>query len=429
MPSFTLSYGRRNIEFTLPAEHLLRLLTGNRNGNKKSEPEIIKEALAHPIASPRLGEIVQPGEKICLVISDITRSWQKQSLFLPYLVGELNEAGIPDADIRFLCAVGSHRQQTEAEHRLLLGKELADRFTVTDHDCRNQANLVYLGETSFGTPVWINRLAVESDRIVLTGAAVYHDMVGWGGGKKSILPGIAGYETIMANHKLSLSPVKGEGTHPNVRSGNIEGNPLHADMLEAADMVKPSFLLNVVMDEAGDIGGAVAGDYVEAHSAARRMVGLTDGVPIDARADLIVASAGGFPKDIDLYQASKAISNSKEALQPGGTLILLAECGEGLGDAELASIITDFDDNLARERELRRSFTIAKYTGFLITEAAAKYRIILVSNLDPIIPAKAGLQTAPSLAAALALARETLPKNYKTYVIPLAANVLPIFPG
>jgi len=427
MQSFVLKYGRQEIGFALPEKHLLRVLEGNRSENKQSEEAIITAALANPIASPRLRDIVKPGEKICLVISDITRSWQKQSLFLPYIVRELNEAGIPDADIKFLCATGSHRAQTAAEHRLLLGEELAGRFAVTDHNCRDQANLVYLGKTSFGTPVWINRLAVESDRVILTGAVVYHDMVGWGGGKKSILPGIAGFETIMANHSLSLSSTEGKGTHPNVKSGSIAGNPLHADMLEAAGLVKPDFLFNVVMDEAGDIGDAVAGHYEQAHAVGRQLVSRTDGVPIDALADLVIASCGGFPKDIDLYQASKGISNSKDALPPGGTLILLAACEEGIGDAEVAAIIADFDSNLAREQELRRSFTIAKYTGFLITEAAANYRIILVSDLAPDLLASAGIQVVDSLDKAMALAQKALPEDFKAYVIPLAANVLPIY--
>lgn len=429
MHSIVLQYGREKISLDLPEKHLLRVLEGNRSENRKPEGTIILEALANPIASPRLRDIAKPGEKICLVISDITRSWQKQSLFLPYIVREINEAGIPDEDITILCATGSHRKQSEAERRLLLGEKLAARFRVIDHDCRDKDNLVYMGKTSFDTPVWINRLAAESNHIVLTGAVVYHDMVGWGGGKKSILPGIAGYETIMANHSLSLSSVAGEGTNPNVKSGNIEGNPLHADMLEAAALLAPSFMFNVVMDEAGDIGGAVAGHYEKAHAVGRQMVSRTDGVLIDEKADLVIASAGGFPKDIELYQTSKAISNSKEALRPGGTLILLAACEEGLGNDELEAIIKDFDDNLAREQELRRSFTIAKYSGFLITEAAANYRIILVSGLAPDLLAAAGIQVVTSLAQAMKIARKSLPENFMTYVIPLAANVLPLFRG
>ncbi|ABR46791.1 conserved hypothetical protein [Alkaliphilus metalliredigens QYMF] len=426
MKPIGLAYGRKEVLLGLPEKTLVQVLEGKPNGHEKTEEAIIVEALSNPMGTDRLQDIVKAGQRVCLVISDVTRAWQKMSLYLPYIVEELNQAGILDENIIFLCATGSHRKQSREEHKLLLGEELALRFQVIDHDCRDESNLVDLGKTSFGTPVQINRIAMDCDHIIITGAIVYHDLVGWGGGKKSILPGIAGYQSIMGNHGLSLSHIEGAGTHPHVKSGNIVQNPLHEDMLEAAGIVNPSFLFNVMMDEAGNIGNAVAGHFEGAHEVGRKLVSESDGIFINEKADLVIASAGGFPKDMNLYQASKALSNGKEALKPGGTMILLCQCEEGFGHPEVQEIITGFESNLARETELRRNYTIAKYAGFLVTEIAAKYKVILVSEIDPVLLEAANIKVVSTLESALKLVGGIQDAILKTYVIPKAANVLPI---
>jgi nickel-dependent lactate racemase len=296
---------------------------------------------------------------------------------------------------------------------------------VTDHDCRDEKNLVNIGTTSFGTPVIINKTAMEKDHLILTGAIVFHDLAGWGGGKKSILPGICSYESIMANHGLSLNSCIGEGINPNVRCGNIKDNPVHMDMLEAAALVKPSFLFNVIIDEQGNIGKAVAGDYLKAHEAGRHMVDEIDCVHIGEKADLVVVSAGGYPKDIDLYQASKALINAKEAVKEGGVIILLAECIEGFGGEEVQRMIEGFKDNYNREKALRESFSVAKYTGYLITEIAESFNVILVSSLNSRLLRNAGIQGAGSVQEALDIARQLKGDSMSVYFMPYGANTLP----
>lgn len=420
-----MKYGRNEVNIQPMAMGFLGMIESNNAENDISEELTILKALEAPIGSSRLGEIVKPGEKVCIVISDITRAWQKMNVYLPYIVDELNASGVVDEDITFLCATGSHRPQTEEEHRLLLGEKLAGRFSVTDHDCGDLNSMTKLGTTSFGTPVIINDIALESDHIILTGAIVFHDLAGWGGGKKSILPGISAYESIMANHSLSLKPGLGEGLDPDVRCGSADNNPVHLDMLEAAAFVKPSFLFNVIIDEDGNIGKAVAGDYIKAHEEGRRLVDEADSAVIAEKADVVVVSAGGFPKDIDLYQASKALVNAKEAVVPGGYIILLAECSEGFGHEEVRLMLEDYGDCSSREKALRESFSVAKYTGYLISRIAESFKVVMVSSIEPNKLRNCGINTAATLEEALELVKEGAENSLKTYYMPTGSSTLP----
>lgn len=425
LEAIRLKYGEEAVELQIDKSSVLALLNSKGIDDRKPEGEIILDALANPIESPKLSSLVKPGETVCIVISDMTRSWQRIDLYLPYIIEELNQAGIRDEDITLLCATGSHRKQSKEEHEVLIGENLAKRFEVIDHDCKAKEDLKQIGVTSYGTPVIINKHALEKDHIILTGAIVFHDLAGWGGGKKSILPGIAAYESIMANHKLSLNPNLGEGTNSLVCCGNAVSNPVHLDMLEAAAFVNPTFLFNVIVDEKGKIAQAVAGDYKKAHEYGQRLVDAADSICISELADIVIASAGGYPKDIDLYQASKALINAKEAVKKGGTIILLAECVEGFGGSEVQHMLEAFTDNSSREIALRENFTVAKYTGYLIAEIAETYRVILVAALEGEQLKNANITLALSAKQALSIARERQGADAKLYIMPSAANTLP----
>jgi nickel-dependent lactate racemase len=420
-----MKYGSGEVNIQIDENNFFGYVQSQDMMEEKSEASIVLEALDNPIGSQRLRKLVRPGETVCIIISDITRAWQKPHLYLPYIIKELNESGTKDEDITFICATGSHRGQSEEEHKILLGEKLAKRFLIVDHDCRDNESLMNIGTTSFGTPVTINKIALKCDHIVLTGAIVFHDLVGWGGGKKSILPGISAYESIMANHKLSLNPNLGEGTNYLVRCGNVVNNPVHLDMLEAAAFVKPTFLLNVIIDEAGNIVKAVAGDYVKAHEAGQKMVDEADSFYIKEQADIVLVSAGGYPKDIDFYQASKALINAKEAVKKDGVIILLAKCSEGFGGKEVQQMLEEFSDNYSREKSLRENFSIAKYTGYLIAEIAETYNVVLVSSLNSKLLGNANIKAAVDVNEALNLAIQQKGIDAKIYIMPNGANILP----
>lgn len=427
MKNIDMKYGATHITFPIDENNIVQIIESNPFNLGKTEDEIILDSLANPINSPRLKDIVHSGEKICIVISDVTRAWQRPYKFLSAIVGELNNADIPDKDIIFLSATGTHRKQTEEEHENLLGSELHKRFDVIDHDCLDKDNLVYLGETSYGTPVWINKIAMKCDHIVITGSIVYHLLAGWAGGKKSILPGISGYDTIMSNHALSLGENVGDGSNPLVRSGSIANNPVHNDMLEATAFVKPSFMFNVIMGSNGNIAAAVSGDYVEAHAVGRDLVNKIDGVKIHRKADLVIGSAGGYPKDINLYQSSKTLINMNEAAKDGAALILISQCREGLGgDSDIKDIILNYDNILDREKSLRERYSISKFIGYYICELAEKYDLIMVSDIDENLVKNANIKVVSTIDEALNIVYEKKGKKVETILMPKGANTLPV---
>ena len=374
---------------------------------KRTVREHIEYALDHPIGAGPIEETVQPGEKVCIIISDVTRRWQQPSTYLPILVERLNRAGIPDGDILILCATGTHGLQTEEEHISLVGEDLYRRIRFIDHQCDDKEHLTYMGTTSRGTPVWLNSYAMACDKLILTGGVVYHFLAGFGGGRKSVVPGIAGRETINTNHNNALNHGLGSGSNPRVCNGNMgEDNPFHSDLVECAAFAKPAYLLNVFVDDNYQIVGAFAGDWQKAHEAAAKVVEQMDGVPIPRRTPLVIASAGGFPKDINLYQTSKTLSNALAAVAPGGTMILLSQCREGFGDPDCEAQICSYDTMEEREKALRADFSIGGFVGFLFAEASENYHLILVTDILSERFGRTKIQVARTLDEALALAAQ-----------------------
>ena len=422
MSEHTLHYG--NISWTMPVadKNLAAVLESNPVSLPVMEPDqAVREALRHPIGSPCLKDIVNPGEKICLLVPDVTRLWQSPAVYVHVMVEELNACGIPDSDILIVTATGTHRAHMGDEQTRLLGEDICRRIRVIDHDCRDTAHLVHVGDTSRGTPVWFNSYAMACDKIIITCGVVYHFLAGFGGGGKMLLPGIAGYETIQRHHKQALNPGFGNGTNADVRSANMaDTNIFHADIFEAAAMARPCFGLNVVVNDDYRIIKAFAGDWVQSHAAACRLVDSMEGVTIPERTPLVVASAGGYPKDINLYQTIKLLSNALSAVQPGGTMILLSRCSEGFGNPDVETQICAYSDMQAREKALRDTFSIGSYVGFLFAEAAEKHNLILVTDMDAALFGKTKMHVCHTLDEALDKARHFLGQelDVRTIIMP-----------
>jgi len=423
MKTVKMKLGTGYVDVSVPEENLLGLIAKEVSPSKMTEDEVVLEALAHPIGSPMLRELVKPGNTVCIVISDVTRAWQRMSIYLPHIVKELNDAGVKDKDIRFLSALGYHRKHTPEEHAKLLGPDLLKRFQIIDHDCLDKDNLVRLGTTSRGTPVIINRVAAEADHLVLTGCCTYHPWVGWGGGKKSILPGISSIESIQKNHLMTMDE-KGN-QRPEVASGNIKNNPIHLDMLEVAAIAKPTFMFNVIMGHDGKIARAVCGDCIAAHDVGRGIVDELYEVPIRELADITISSQGGYPKDIDVCQTGKGIYHTQAATKPGGWIIILSDCTEGIGPPDANTIFLECETNAEREREVRKLFTVPKYVSYYMCTAAEKWNIIIVGNGDPALLAKTKFRTARTVDEALETAFKEGGRNQKIYLMPQGSSALP----
>jgi len=425
MLSMNLKYGKGAMELKIHEKNVLAVLEGKNIRAVPDEKQAVMDAIREPIQSPTIDKIVKPKDKVAIIASDITRS-VKSRIVVPLLVSELNKCGVDDDDITIVVATGTHRSHTRQEHEYLFGKDMVSRIKLLDHDSRDEKSLAFIGNTSRGTPVYINKAIAEADKVVLTGGIVYHSMAGFGGGRKSICPGVCGFNTIQKNHKLMLNPIeKGGGIDPRVGLGQIRENPMAADMAEIADMVKPDFLVNVVLNDDGEMVKAVAGDHKLAFEEGCRFAKEAFSVKINEPADVLILSCGGYPKDIDLYQATKAIENAMHVAKDGGVVVLLAECPDGIGHEGFHHLITDFETRRMREESLWDEFTIAKAVGYILTLGMEHFDVVMVSEMDQKIVRDMGVFPAKSLDQAMEIVKNKLGDDFKTYIIPHASTTVP----
>lgn len=364
-----LPYGKTRLKVSLSAD----LLAPRKTAAIADEKRAVLDAMENPIGRPPLGRIVRPGERVAIVVNDITRL-TRTDLLLPPIIQTLNAAGIPDRDIFIVFALGIHRPQTDAERELIVGKEIYSRIRSFDHISTDDAALVEIGTTSFGNRVEINREVWDADRIILTGEIIYHLIAGYSGGRKSLAPGVAGFRTTTFNHRMIFDP--------NCRSGKLDGNPAHEDLLEACRMADPDFIVNVVLDPEGVLIRVVAGHYDLAHREGCRTVDRMLRTEIEQPYDLVVASAGGFPLDIDLRQAHKGLENACQALRPGGSILFYAECPNGAGIGTFEDYIRRYGGDREMRAALERDFVVGGHKAYWVARLGRLYDVHLVSGLD-----------------------------------------------
>jgi lactate racemase len=415
-----LKCGEKTFSADLPEERIISVLRPKVTEAAGTAHELVERALDG--CSDYLSRF-QPGEQVVIVTSDVTRPTGSE-VYLPLLVARLNAAGIRDRDIEIIIALGIHRKQTEAEHKKILG-ELFGRIKVTDHECDDPAALVYLGETSGGLPIEVNQRVAEAQRLILTGSITFHYFAGFGGGRKSFLPGVSSRRSCMASHFSLLNPEEGSGRHPKAVTGNLEGNPVHEALLEACGKRPPDFILNTVLNQDKKIMAVFAGDWREAHLEGCRFYAETFSCRIREKADLVVVSCGGFPKDINLIQAHKSMEYGSRALKPGGVMILLAECRDGYGNGTFFNWFS-YPTPEELESALRKHYEINGQTAWSVKEKAGRFSIVLVSDLPSEEVETMGMVPARTLAQALELAVPLLLSEYRAYVIPEGGIVLPL---
>jgi nickel-dependent lactate racemase len=429
MRQFALNYGKGTVSFSLSEEQVLGEVVG-RPYPAADFATAYRQALDHPIDAPPLRELVRPGERVTVAVSDITRVWQRNDLSLPILLETLNAAGVPDENVTIVIAVGGHRLNTVDEHMEICGRDICHRVKVLNHDANDLGNMVYLGRTSRGTEVRVSRLAMQADRLILTGGTIYHYMSGYGGGRKSVLPGLAHIDTIRQNHVLGLAPEIGSGSNPLSASRITHGNALHEDMMEIAGFVQPDFLVNIVPTLEGGVAGVFAGNWASAWHEATRLVDRIFGVPIEATADIVVASAGGYPRDINLYQTGKTMDNAGYALRPGGVAIILAECSM-VRDPETFFKWFGYPSNRDLDAALRQCFHLDGWVALKQLECNAKGLFILVTrseNAEALKPT--GFKVCAGIEEALSIAyRKCGTRTPRITVMPRASLTLPILPA
>jgi len=419
MDKIVLKYGTSKQQVASPWP--FQLLEPKRMAAGNAE-ELIRNALQNPIASQPLEQIVRPNESVVIVTSDITR-YTGSEIYLPILVEELNQLGVADEQISILIALGIHRKQTVEEHKKILGL-LYGRIEVFDHDCDDPAQLAELGTIGENLPVFLNRRAVEADRLIVTGTIGFHYFAGFGGGRKGLVPGIASRETCMQSHFAVFNPPEVGGKHPQAITGVLDGNPVHQALLQAAQLAKPDFLLNTVLSPQKELLATFCGDLEQAHLAGCKLASEQFVVPLAEPADLAIISCGGEPKDINFIQSQKALDYGCRAVREGGTIILLAACRDGFGNATFFDWFR-YQDLDEFEAALRADYQINGQTAHATLHKARRFRVLLVSEFSAEQTETMGMEKAADLQSAIEMAQANLPVAPRVVAIPDGGTVLP----
>jgi lactate racemase len=379
---------------------------------RRSSPDPVRLALAAPIGSTRLQEMVSSGQKVVIVTSDISRPCPTNRM-LPPVMEELGAAGIADRDVQVIFGLGTHRPQTPEERGQLAGPEMAARLRLVDSD---PADTVRVGITSRGTPIDIFRPVYEADIRIVFGNIEPHYFAGFSGGVKAIVPGVCSAETIRFNHAWMVDP--------QARAGVMEGNPVREDLEEGAAMVGVDFMLNVILDGDKNIIAAAAGHPVLAHRWACQIVSALSLTPLPRLADIVLVGAGGYPKDINVYQAQKALDNAAAAVRQGGVIVWVAECPEGLGNATFESWMVGSQPDLILER-IQEKFVLGGHKAAAIARVQQRAAILLVSTLPAELVRDCGLEPFNDLDAAFQDARKRVGPDPVVVIIPEGGAVLP----
>ncbi|SDF00124.1 nickel-dependent lactate racemase [Sporolituus thermophilus] len=417
LKQYTFKYGRGKVNFAVDSDLVIGELTIKDMPVLADPAAAILEAIRNPIGAKPLREIVKPGETVAFIVNDPTRV-ANSHVFMPLLLNELNAVGVPDQDMFVIFSLGTHRLMTEEEMVEAVGPEVAKRVRMYNSDCRDESQFKYFGTTSRGTPVYFHKLVAEADHIVCTGSVVHHFFAGYGGGRKAMLPGVALYETIRKNHSMIFDP--------NAVIGRLHGNPVYEDQVEGVEMCRPSFLLNVVLNEKKEFLKVFAGDYIQAHLEACKFVDEVYGVKVEKEADLVIASCGGYPKDINVYQLQKTMDNAWCAVREGGVVIILGECEEGSGSALYEKTMQQHRTPQAVEEALRANFQIGAHKAYAVTRLMKKAEFILVSGLDPELARTLLFTPAKDIDEALQMAYAKLGPRPSITLMPQGSLTVPL---
>ena len=411
MLEFGFGTGVQTVE--VPEENLLGVLHANEVPLELTGEAEVRRALEAPIESPRLRELVHPGEKVAIVTSDITRPMPTYKV-MPPLLDELYATGVRREDITLVFALGSHRKHTDAERRKLAGERAWNEIACVDSE---PADCVRMGVTGAGTPVDITRVVAEADRRICLGNIEYHYFAGYSGGAKAIMPGVSTRDAIQSNHSMMV--------RPEACAGALETNPLRMDIEEAGRICGIDFILNVVLSEHKEIIRAVAGHPVAAHRAGCRFLDRIYLKILPRAADIVLVSQGGAPKDLNLYQTQKALDNARHAVKQGGIIILIGSCREGLGERVFEEWMTRSASPKAMIERIGRDFQLGGHKAAAIAMTLRKAKIYLVSDMEDDFVRSIFLIPQPSVQTALDRAFAELGPQATVLAMPYGGSTLP----
>jgi len=383
-------YGKSYIEVELSDSGVYTVYSRLVKGVPYTEAvKLIDDSLDRPIASKMIEDIVDSNSKITILITDRTRATPNRIL-LERILLRFKKVGIPRDNIRIIVATGLHKPHTYNEIIELVGKDIASEYSIESHDSDDIKKLVYLGKTSYGTEIYVNRVAVESDVVIGIGLLEPHFFAGYSGGRKLIVPGISGTPTVYQNHGYRML------SSPKADYGFLEGNPVHEDMVEGSKLVKSyRYILHVILDRDKNIVEVFAGDVYEAHRAGVEALNRYVKVDVPYEGDVVIASNGGYPLDRDLYQAVKGMVTASRVAKWGGVIIMLSECIDGVGHEhfrELASIDRDplkilryieLNEPLRDQWQVQKLAQVLLKNRVIVVTRNVKHSILEEMNLTP----------------------------------------------
>ncbi|MCK4393649.1 nickel-dependent lactate racemase [Candidatus Bipolaricaulota bacterium] len=368
-----LNYGKEKVYLEIPKERLVGIYLPSKREEVDNAEAEIERALSQPIGSEKLEALVSPTDTVAIVVEDLTRPVPTSVLLSP-LIRRMSGKGVPPENIKVVVALGVHRRLSPKEKRELVG-ELDERIEVLNHDPYQEEKLVRLGKSSYsGTDVYVNKTVAQADIKILTGDIEPHQLFGYGGGAKNVLPGIADAETIRRNHSKFVVLER-------IIAGELD-NPLRREAKEAARMLGIDFILNVVLNEKKKVVRAFAGDVEQAFLEGVKLVDQIYKVQVPRRVDMVIVSCGGYPKDINLYQAQKAVENGLKMVNRGGKIILVAECREGWGSDVFYRCIKEADSMEEVIKRTIEEFVIGGHKAYQFAKAAGWARLFIYSGLD-----------------------------------------------
>jgi len=410
-------FGHSEMFFELPRQPLI--LEPKQSPPVPDDNTELRQSLRSPIGTKRLQEIVSPSDKVAIVINDVTRPIPSYKI-VPMLLEELRLAGVRRESVSVVVATGVHRACSRDELCSMLGEALLGKVNVENHDCKKTDSLVNLGKTRRGVPVTINRTVGEADRRILTGLVSPHHVAGYSGGRKSLMPGVAGLDALKVHHSEKFRPI-------GPAMGMLEGNQFHEEAEEAAEISRIDFIMNVVLNSRKQLVNAVAGDLKQAWCAAVSVSESMYRIDVADQVDIVVTSPGGYPKDIDLWQAQKAISSAEAIVRKGGTIILVAECKERFGQHTFSR----FFERTTSPRDVidefnRRGYEPGLSKAFMYARALERAELVIVTkSMNDAELAKVYTRRADSVEKALEMATKKLTGGASIAVMPYATEVVP----
>jgi nickel-dependent lactate racemase len=347
MTAVYFAFGKQGIQLSMPDGPRYEVVESRTAAALEDVASALDASLDHPIAGPSLLALASGKKTAAISVCDITRpapNW----VTLPPLLRRLHQAGIPVEGVTILIATGLHRGATAEEIRSIMGPEIAAKYRVVNHDARAEEEHRWLGSTKRGTPVYIDERFMAADLHISLGFIEQHLMLGFSGGRKLIAPGVAGQQTIKAIHSPKFM------REPMATEGSILENPLHAELLEMAQMAGHHFMLDVTLTQDRQISGVFAGSPVEAHAAGMEFLQRTSLEKLSGLADVVITSSAGYPLDLTFYQTIKGVTAAQHIVRPGGRILLLGECEEGVGSPDFAhklAAFTGYEEYLEEIRE------------------------------------------------------------------------------